>query len=55
MIVVSWVYVALCIIEPGNREARPYEIHEAVYKFIITIEGIIQMFFLVDSLIKTYI
>jgi len=41
MIVFSWIYVLLCIIEPGNRASWPYEETDEVFKFIIAIESII--------------
>ena len=51
MIVISWVYILMCIIEPGNRAERPYEPKDSVFKFVVTLEGIIQLIFAIDSII----
>ena len=55
IITISWIYILLCLLEPGNRSLWPYNPDEGIYKFIISIECLIQATFAADTIIKTYI
>lgn len=36
---VSYSYLFLSLLEPGNRDLRPYETDEILFKYVITVES----------------
>ena len=55
ILAISYLYLFLSIIEPGNHSERPYEVSDSSFKAILVIEILCQITFVIDILIQMYI
>jgi len=55
IVIISYVYLILSLVEPGNHSDRPYEPSSDTFNIITGFEVFFIFMFILDSLISSYI